>query len=160
MTEKTPNIQIIIMTLILLVAVASFVFGPGILLRYATQGGQTTSPTAVGVLYGSLHNDFSQMENSTVSAEDDLILGRWAKDPDPNDPDTRENITFYKDGTFSVTHYAIGDTSPTVVIQGIWEYSGNNSYFLSLNGEQITMIRNGTVLVNEGDQTTFHRIEA
>lgn len=161
MTEKTPNIQIIIMALILLVALASFGFGPGVLLRYTGQGGQTTSsPAAVGVLYGSLHNDYSRPDNSTISAEDNLILGRWAKDPVPNDPDTRENMTFYKDGTFSVTHYAIGDTSPAVVTQGTWEYGGNNSYSLSLNGEQIELIRNGTVLVKEGDQTTFHRIEA
>ncbi|MGB8219175.1 MAG: hypothetical protein WCE46_02190 [Methanoregula sp.] len=158
MTETTHKLQVAISALILIMATATFFFGPGILLKLSNQNAQTSStiPTVSGV--GSSQNYLSPMSNQSSAAAINLILGRWSRDPDPDNPDVIENWTFYKDGAFSVMHDTVDKTSPPIVDQGAWDYVGNNSYLITVNGERIDVSWNGSVLLNVEEQSTFHRL--
>jgi hypothetical protein len=158
MTETTHKLQVAISALILIMATATFFFGPGILLKLSNQNAQPSTTVTSVSNAGSSPNDLSPMSNQTRTAATDLILGRWSRDPDPDNPDIIENWTFYKDGVFSVMHDTVDKTSPPVVDQGVWEYIGNNSYLITVNGDRMDVTWNGSVLLNVDEQTTFHRL--
>ena len=146
MKEITPKIQITIMALLLVIAAASFFFGPGILKSTIPAGQPSAQVTMLA-------------PPQTNLTEKDMILGRWAKDPDRDNPDVLENWTFYEDGTFSESHDTSNSADPASFDHGTWEYMGNNDYAVTLDGEQMNILRTGNILENVDDNCTFHRIK-
>jgi hypothetical protein len=153
--ESMHKIQISISVLLLVIAMASFLFGSGAISRYMSTGSAPALP-----------------QNST---EKNLIVGVWSmnevsppanqgKDADKDQEEVRasliENWTFYPDGTFAESHKSVGSDIPPIYDHGTWMYLGNASYVISLNNEEIHMVRTGSsTLLNEDDQCTFTRIE-
>lgn len=158
MAEISPKLQVIISVLILVIAVVSFIAGPGILFRYSNQNVQPTSTVTPVTSSGFLQVSPSQMGNTVNTTERNMILGRWAKDPDRDDPDVLENWTFYDDGTFSEAHDTRDSTDPPSFDHGTWTYTGNSSYLVVLDTEQMDIQRTGNILTNVDDKCTFHRI--
>jgi hypothetical protein len=153
--ETTHKIQISISALILAIAIASFLFGSGAMTRL-----MSTGPPA---------------QISQNATEKNMIVGVWQlnssshspdkdKDQDPDQDQVRtnlvENWTFYPDGTFAESHTSVGSDMPPIYDNGIWTYLGNSSYVVSMNGEEMHLIRTGNILTNEDDQCVFNRIES
>ncbi len=145
--ESTHKIQIAISVLLLVIAMASFLFGSGTISRYMSTGPAQTLP-----------------QNST---EKNMIVGVWTMNESshPADQDKVranliENWTFYPDGTFAESHTSVGSDMPPIYDHGTWTYLGNTSYVVSLNNEEMHMVRTGSsTLMNEDDKCTFTRIE-
>lgn len=146
------------MLLVLFVAVASFVFGSGILLRYMDGGSQPSSTVTPATSSARSQGGVSPSGTSLNVTERNNILGVWAKNPTTDDPDVLENWTFYEDGTFSEMHTMRDSSDPPSFDHGTWQYTGNTSYLVVLNGEQMNIMRTGNILTNVDDQCTFHRI--
>jgi len=152
--ETTHKLQIAISALILITATVSLFFGPGLVTRFSS-GQMQQSPTI------SVSSAVAGPVNMT---EKDMIVGIWTKNPD-KDPDLDkaeadlvENWTFYPDGTFAETHATADKDAPPIYDHGTWSYLGNTSYFISMDGLQQHIIRNGNILMNVDDQCTFSRV--
>lgn len=158
MAEISPKLQIIISVLILVIAVVSFIAGPGILLRYSNQNAQPASTVTPVTAAGFSQVSPSYTGNAVNTTDRNMILGRWAKDPDRDDPDVLENWTFYEDGTFSEAHDTRDSADPPSFDHGTWTYTGNSSYLVVLGTEQMDIQRTGNILTNVEDKCSFHRI--
>jgi len=146
------------MLLVLIVAVASFVFGSGIFLRYMGGGAQPSSTITQATPSALSPGGVSQPGTPLNVTERNNILGVWAKNPTPDDPGVLENWTFYEDGTFSEMHSMRDSSDPPSFDHGTWQYTGNTSYLVVLDGEQMNIMRTGNILTNVDDQCTFRRI--
>ena len=152
--ENTQKFQIIISALILIMATASLFFGPGLVNRFSSNGAQQSSVAPMGNLVTSAVN----------VTEKNLIVGLWSKNPDLDpdvdkaEADLMENWTFYPDGTFASTHSTVDKDAPPIYDHGTWQYTGNTSYLITMNGLEIHIVRNGNTVTNLDDPCTFRRM--
>ena len=155
MMESTHKLQITISALILIIAIASFFFGPGIIIRYMSNG---VPPSAL------VTQETPSSTSPQNSTEKNLIVGKWTKNPGTNSNEDKaeanliENWTFYPDGTFAEIHATTDKDSPPIYDHGTWVYLGNTSYLITMEGLEMHIVLTGNVLTNEDDQCTFHRI--